>query len=415
MEDSKGFWKGFWIGFGIFMVCSVLLAGLIFFSGVAGFKRWYASQETAPTQEAPETKPDPDVQPAENEAAAARFKEVMDYVDENLVLDYDKDSMINAALKAYVEASDDRYSQYLTAEEYDAMMEDSSGSYCGIGVQIQQNIETMVTTVTRVFSSSSALEEGVLVGDVIVAVNGEDVRELPVDEIVSRVRGEEGTMVEVTFFRPWEEKNYSFVLTRRPVEVDTVFYEMKDDGIGYLKLTEFDSVSAGQMEKALKALKGEGCKKLILDLRNNPGGLLSSVLDIADLFLKKDLLIFSMEDKAGHVYKYLSEAKPVFSGEITLLVNGYSASASEVLTGCLKDHGVAVIMGEKTFGKGIVQGFFKLSDGSAIKLTTEHYQTPAGHDIHKIGIEPDIEGSDDPATEDVDELLEQAISYFRNK
>ena len=212
-----------------------------------------------------------------------------------------------------------------------------------------------------------------------------------------------------------EEKNYDFVLTRRPVEVDTVYYEMKTDTIGYLQLTEFNEVSAGQMKKAIEDLKGMGCRQLILDIRNNPGGLLSSVLEISDLFLKKDKLIFSMEDKAGQVYEYYSESGKAFDGEVLVLVNGNSASASEVLTGCLKDHGEAVIMGEKTFGKGIVQGFFKLSDGSALKLTTEHYKTPGGHDIHKIGIEPDIQGADDPATEGVDELLEQAIEYFQNR
>ncbi len=406
-DRNRGFWKGFWIGFGIFFASAVVIAGTLLWSMLYGLERMAArKEETRPTQEE---------EPKGDTEAAARFQEVMDYVDAYFVLDYDKQEMINEALKAYVDASDDPYSQYLTAEEYAAMMEDSSGSYCGIGVQIQQDAETLVTTVIQVFSSGSALEEGVKPGDVIVAVGGEDVTKLPVDEIVAMVRGEEGTTVEVTVYRAWEEKNYDFVLTRRPVEVDTVYYEMKKDTIGYLQLTEFNEVSAGQMKKAIEDLKGMGCRQLILDIRNNPGGLLSSVLEISDLFLKKDKLIFSMEDKAGQVYEYYSESGKAFDGEVLMLVNGNSASASEVLTGCLKDHGEAVIMGEKTFGKGIVQGFFKLSDGSALKLTTEHYQTPGGHDIHKIGIEPDIQGADDPATEGVDELLEQAIEYFQNR
>ncbi len=406
-DRNRGFWKGFWIGFGIFFASALVIAGTLLWSMLYGLERMAArKEETRPTQEE---------EPKGDTEAAARFQEVMDYVDAYFVLDYDKQEMINEALKAYVNASDDPYSQYLTAEEYAAMMEDSSGSYCGIGVQIQQDAETLVTTVIQVFSNGSALEEGVKPGDVIVAVGGEDVTKLPVDEIVAMVRGEEGTTVEVTVYRAWEEKNYDFVLTRRPVEVDTVYYEMKTDTIGYLQLTEFNEVSAGQMKKAIEDLKGMGCRQLILDIRNNPGGLLSSVLEISDLFLKKDKLIFSMEDKAGQVYEYYSESGKAFDGEVLVLVNGNSASASEVLTGCLKDHGEAVIMGEKTFGKGIVQGFFKLSDGSALKLTTEHYKTPGGHDIHKIGIEPDIQGADDPATEGVDELLEQAIEYFQNK
>ena len=432
-EKNNGFFKGFWVGFGVFLVCAVLIGGVMLMQGIKGFERWRESQETEavrptkpsdpakPTDPARPTDPTSPTDPAgtgeagENAAAAKRFEEVMDYVDTHFVLDYDKEQMINDALKAYVDGADDPYSEYLTAEEFAKMMEDSSGSYCGIGVQIQQNIETMATTVIQVFTNGSAKEEGMKAGDVIVRIGDEDAREMPIDDIVSRVRGKEGTTVDVTVYRSWEDREITFTLTRRPVEVDTVYYRMLTDTIAYLQLTEFDEVSAGQMEAALKALKKEGCRQLVLDLRNNPGGLLSSVLDVVDLFIEKDLLIMSMEDKEGHVYEYYSEKKPVFSGDLTVLVNGNSASASEVLTGCLKDHGRAVIMGEKTFGKGIVQGFFTLSDGSAIKLTTEYYSTPSGQCIHKIGIEPDIAGTDDPATEDVDELLEQAKEYLQKK
>ena len=420
-ERNNGFFKGFWVGFGVFLIVAVMIGGVMLLFGVRGFERWRESQETEavrPTKPSGAEEPTGEAETdsaGENAAAAQRLEEVMEYVDTHFVLDYEKDEMINAALKAYVDAAEDPYSQYLTAEEFAKMMEDTSGSYCGIGVQIQQNVETMETTIIQVFSNGSAMEEGMKAGDIIIGAGGEDVREMPIDDIVTIVRGEEGTTVDVTVYRPWEDREISFTLTRRPVEVDTVYYEMLDDGIGYLQLTEFDSVSAGQMETALKALKKEGCQKLVLDIRNNPGGLLSSVLDVADLFIKKDLLIMSMEDKAGHVYEYYSEKKPVFTGDLVVLVNGNSASASEVLTGCLKDHGRAVIMGEKTFGKGIVQGFFTLSDGSAIKLTTEYYSTPSGQCIHKIGIEPDVAGADDPATEDVDELLEQAADYLEKK
>ena len=435
-ERNNGFFKGFWVGFGVFLVCALLIGGVMFMQGVKGFEKWRASQETEavrptkpsdptepvkptdpanPTDPATPTEPAETDDEAENAAAAARLEEVMDYVDTHFVLDYDKDEMINAALKAYVDAADDPYSEYLTAEEFAKMMEDTSGSYCGIGIQIQQNMETMETTIIQVFSNGSAKEQGMKAGDIIVGVGDEDAREMPIDDIVLRVRGEEGTTVDVTVYRSWEDREITFTLTRRPVEVDTVFYEMLTDKIGYLELTQFDDVSVGQMDTALKALKKEGCTQLILDLRNNPGGLLSAVLDIADQFIKKDLLIMSMEDKAGYVYEYYSEKKPVYTGDLIVLVNGNSASASEVLTGCLKDHGRAVIMGEQTFGKGIVQGFFGLSDGSAIKLTTEYYSTPSGQCIHKIGIEPDIAGADDPATEDTDELLEQAIEYLKKK
>ncbi len=420
-ERNNGFFKGFWVGFGVFLVCALLIGGIMVMQGIKGFERWQASQETEavrPTKPSNQTDPtDPAGTDESNEyaAAAQRFQEVMEYVDAYFVLDYDKEEMINQALKAYVDASDDPYSEYMTAEELAKTMEDSDGSYCGIGVQIQQNTETLATTITRVFTNGSAMEEGMKAGDVIVKVGDEDARTMPIDDIVERVRGKEGTSVNVTVYRSWEDKEISFTLTRRPVQVDTVFYEMLTDKIGYLQLTEFDKVSVGQMEKAIKALKKDGCKQLILDIRDNPGGRLDAVLDIADLFLKPDLLIMSMEDKEGSVYEYYSENKAAFTDDLVVLVNGYSASASEVLTGALKDHKRAVIMGEKTFGKGIVQGFFTLSDGSGIKLTTEYYSTPSGQCIHKIGIEPDIAGADDPATEDVDELLEQAKEYLQKK
>ncbi|MBQ6292422.1 MAG: S41 family peptidase [Lachnospiraceae bacterium] len=426
-EKNNGFLKGFWVGFGVFLVCALLIGGIMVMQGIKGFERWQASQETEdvrPTKPSNSAKPTDPADPAdpagtdeadEYSAAAQRFEEVMEYVDVYFVLDYDKEEMINQALKAYVDASDDPYSEYMTAEELAKTMEDSDGSYCGIGVQIQQSTETMETTITRVFSNGSAMEEGMKAGDVIIRVGDEDVRKISIDDIVALVRGKEGTTVNVTVYRSWEDKEITFTLTRRPVQVDTVFYEMLTDKIAYLQLTEFDMVSVEQMEEALKALKKEGCEQLILDIRDDPGGRLDSVLDIADFFLKKDLLIMSMEDKTGYVTECYSNSKALFTGDLVVLANGYSASASEVLTGALKDHGRAVVMGEKTFGKGIVQGFFTLSDGSGIKLTTEHWMTPSGECIDKIGIEPDIEGADDPATEDVDELVEQAKEYLQKK
>lgn len=426
-RNNNGFFKGFWVGFAVFLVCAVLIGGVMLMQGIRGFEKWREKQEketeapARPTKAAedPGKESESESETADeaevNDAAAKRFEEVMEYVDRYFVLDYDKEEMINEALKAYVDASDDPYSQYLTAEEFAKMMEDSDGSYCGIGVQIQQNLETMVTTVIQVFSNGSALEQGMKAGDVIVRIGDEDAREMPVDDIVSLVRGEEGTKVDVTVYRSWEDREITFTLTRRPVEVDTVYYEMKTGSIGYIQLTEFDRVSGKQMETALKELKKQGMKQLILDIRNNPGGLLSSVLDVADLFLGQELMIMSMEDKEGNVYEYYSEKRPSFTGDMVILVNGNSASASEVLTGCMKDHSRALIMGEKTFGKGIVQGFFTLSDGSAIKLTTEYYSTPSGQCIHKIGIEPDVAGADDPATEDTDELLDKAVDYLEKK
>ena len=313
----------------------------------------------------------------------------------------------DAAYRGFVAGSGDVYSAYLTQEEWDDMMESSSGSYCGIGVQISQNRETMESEVITVFSNSPALEAGMEVGDVFVAVDGTDVTQMQLDEIVTYVRGEEGTTVEITVRRKSSGETLTLTCERRQVQVDTVYYRMLSDSIGYIQLTEFDEVSVQQVKAALTDLAKQGMKKLVFDLRNNPGGLLTSVLEISDFFVKSGLLIFRMDYINGEVYTERSRTRAIFDGDMVLLINGYSASASEVMTGIMQDYSRAVIMGEQSYGKGIVQSFFTLSDGGGLKTTIAHYYSPNGRDFHGVGIAPDIAGADDPETEE-DELLTMA-------
>ena len=318
----------------------------------------------------------------------------------------------DAAYRAFVDASGDDYSAYLTEEEWEDMLESSSGSYCGIGVQISQNKETLVSEVVTVFSNSPALEAGMKAGDVFIAVNGEDVTQMALDEIVTRVRGEEGTRVQITVYRAATDETLTLDCERRQVQVDTVYSRMLTDNVGYIQLTEFDEVSVTQIKSAVTDLKKEGMTKLVFDLRNNPGGLLSSVLSIADFFVKSNVVIFRMEYVDGEVYTEKSHNSPIFEGDMVVLVNGNSASASEVFTGIMQDYGRAVIMGTQTFGKGIVQSFFTLDDGGALKTTIAHYFSPLGRDFHGVGITPDIIGEDDVLTDD-DELLDQALEQMK--
>ena len=316
-----------------------------------------------------------------------------------------------AAYDAFVAASGDVYAAYLTEKEWADMQESSSGEYCGIGVQVAQNFETLVTEVVTVFSNSPAKEAGIRAGDILWAVNGEDIKQKALDEIVVHIRGEEGTTVDLTIYRPSTDETLELTCERRKVEVDTVFSRMLTDSVGYIQLLEFEEVSVRQVEAAIKELQASGMQKLIFDLRGNPGGLLSSVLEIADYFVKKGLLIFRMEYNDGRIYTEQSRSKALFDGDMILLVDGNSASASEVMTGIMQDYGRALVMGEQTFGKGIVQSFYILPDGDALKVTIAHYFSPKGRDFHGVGIAPDILGEDDPLTED-DELIKKALDQW---
>ena len=341
-----------------------------------------------------------------------RMGEIRDMVDQRIGPDAAKKKEIEVScLKAFVAASGDVYSGYLTAEEWESTQMDSDGSYCGIGVQIMQSPETMESSVTNVFSNSPAKEAGMLEGDIFKKVDGMDVTQMPLDQMVTFVRGHEGEPVTITVFRPATGETLDITCVRRQVEVDTVSWRMLTDKIGYLELMEFDNVTINQVRNALAELRGQGMVKLVLDLRGNPGGLLNSVLSVADYFTKRGDLLFRMDYKGGEQYTEKAQDKPIFEGAMVVLIDGGSASAAEVLTGILQDYNIATVMGQTSFGKGIVQSFFDSHDGSVVKLTIAHYYSPMGRDFHGTGIEPDIKGEDNVLTEE-DELLEQAVRHL---
>lgn len=343
-----------------------------------------------------------------------RMGEIRDMVDLKIAPDArTKIGLEVDTLKAFVAASGDVYSNYLTAEEWESTQTESDGSYCGIGVQIMQDPETMEATVTNVFSNSPAKEAGILAGDIFKKVDGMDVTQMLLEQMVTYIRGHEGEPVTITVYRPANDETMEITCVRRQVEVDTVSYRMLTDKIGYLELMEFDNVTIRQVREALEELQKAGMEKLVLDLRGNPGGLLNSVLSIADYFTKRGDLLFRMDYKGGEVYTEKAQSSPIFQGDMVVLVNGGSASAAEVLTGILQDYKLGTVMGETTFGKGIVQSFYDTIDGGVLKLTIAHYYSPLGRDFHGSGIEPDVKGEDNVLTPDVDELLEQAVEYLK--
>ncbi len=301
--------------------------------------------------------------------------------------DVDYEALEEGIYKGLLSGLGDPYSEYYTGKEYNQITESTSGAYCGIGATLSQNQEDGSCTVVGMFQGSPAEEGGLKLQDVILKVDDIEVAGMDLSQIVSYVKGEENTKVRLTIFR--EGKEQEVVLTRRTIEIDTVSYEMQEGQIGYIYLSEFDEISTKQFKAALEDLTAQGMKGLIVDLRNNPGGMLTVVVDILDMLLPKGLLVYT-EDKYGNRQEYTSDSDAVTDVPMVVLVNGYSASASEIFAGAVKDYGRAKLVGETTYGKGIVQRIMDLQDGSAIKLTIAKYYTPKGNDIHGKGIEPDI-------------------------
>lgn len=329
--------------------------------------------------------------------------------DENV----DQEQMEAGIYQGMLAGLEDPYTVYYTREEYESLTEETEGVYCGIGVLVSQNISSGLITAIRVFEGSPAEEAGMKKGDILYKVGDVEAAETELDMLVQQeIRGEEGTYVDITVLRDGEPVDLH--IQRRIVEVTTVESRMLEDQTGYIMVTQFELVTGEQFKTAVDDLLKQGMKGLIIDLRDNPGGVLDAVIEMAAYILpenKLDGTIVSTSDKNGSGDRYYSkDGKICFksaSGQgdprypkkdghqvdipIVVLMNGNSASASEVLAGALRDYGSARLVGTTSFGKGIVQSVIQLEDGSAIKMTTAHYYTPGGVDLHKKGLEPDVE------------------------
>ena len=319
--------------------------------------------------------------------------------------------------KAIIDSLGDKYAEYYTAEELEEMFMSSEGIYYGIGAYVMLDEETGYPLLTKIFKDSPASRAGLMDGDIIYAVNDENLFGYKLDEAVALIKGPENTEVRLTIYRENEPDYIDVTVTRGKVESPTVESEMKADGIGYLQITEFDDVTTEQFYKAYDDLNAQGMKAMILDLRSNGGGNLDTVLKIGEKMLPKGIITYT-EDKAGKREEFKCKGKSVIEIPLVVLTNGYTASASELLTGALHDYGLATVIGTNTYGKGIVQTIYPLSDGSGIKITTSRYYTPNGVCIHGEGIAPDIELEYDSelySTEKIDNQLEYAMDYLREK
>lgn len=360
-------------------ICIGFILGTIFTTVATNIR--YAqqySQETTISEEGEQSLED----------ITAKMETLQSYIDSYFLFDVDYESIAESVYKAMFDGLDDPYSTYYTEEEYTAQMESSSGSYCGIGATVTKDEDTGYVEIVSMFDGSGALEAGLEAGDLITEVEGEDISDMDLNSVVSLMKGEEDTTVEVTVYRPSTEETITFTITRHTVDTITVASTMLDNNIGYIVISEFDEVTVSQFEEALNDLTEQGMEGLIIDLRDNPGGLLTSVVDIVDMLLPEGIITYT-EDKYGNRQNYTSD-EDYNDVPLVVLVNGNSASASEIFAGAVQDYDRATLVGTQTYGKGIVQTIRQLSDGSAIKLTIARYYTPNGICIHGEGITPDI-------------------------
>ena len=354
----------------------------------------------------------------DEDTTSAKLKYLQQLVDEYYLYsdDVDGSALQEGIYAGYINALGDPYSVYYDEEETKALFESTSGEYSGIGVVFSQNANTKISTAVQVYPGSPAEEAGVKAGDILYKVDGEDVTSEDLSEVVAKIRGEEGTQVTLTVLRGDSQQEVVLDITRGVVQVQTVTYTMKDNQIGYIRITEFDKVTYEQFENALNDLNEQGMKGLVVDLRANPGGNLDTVSNILDLLLPEGTVVYT-EDKNGKRQEWTSDEEHQFTKPLAVLVDSNSASASEIFAGAIQDYGIGTLVGTTTFGKGIVQQLIQLPDDTCVKLTISEYFTPKGRNIHKKGIDPDVEVEyvSDEANPDADNQLDVALKEVMKK
>ena len=331
-------------------------------------------------------------------------------IDRYYIGDVDETDLSEGVYKGYIEGLGDPYSVYYDEEETKQMSESLSGEFGGVGALMSQDRETGVITVLQVYDGSPAQEAGMRDGDTLYKVEGEEVTGEDLSDVVSKVKGEKGTQVTLTVLRADTGDEEELTITRDTIEAQTVSHEMKENNVGYIRITEFDTVTYEQYKEALEDLEDQGMERLIVDLRSNPGGNLDTVCDILDLMLPEGLIVYT-EDKNGEREEYTSDEENQFDKPLVVMMTGYSASASEIFAGAIQDYGLGQIVGTQSYGKGVVQSVFDLQDGTSVKLTIAEYFTPNGRSIDGEGITPDVEVEYqyDENNPDADNQLEKAM------
>lgn len=405
-NDNGKFIKGLFCGVLLVLIC---MAGTLFH-----FQRKMTKLQLGTSREGTSEQLDIDMG-----AVKQKTKEIETLINQYYLDEIDEQQIEDTMYTGLVAGLDDPYSVYYTEEELKTMEESTSGEYSGIGATLTQNPDTKEMSVVSCFENTPAEEAGLLPGDIIVGWNGSSVEGMELSELVSKIKTDPDEHLTLEIERDGDTMEVE--LTRREVEIPTVESEMLHDQIGYIKLLEFDEVTAEQFRAALDQLEEQGMEKLIIDVRDNPGGVLQTVCDMLDELLPEGLIVYT-EDKAGNKKEYTSDEAHQFTKPLAVLTNENSASASEIFAGAIQDYSLGTIVGTTTFGKGIVQRIFYLSDGTGVKLTVAKYYTPKGHDIHKKGITPDVEVELDEnlknkitISHDEDNQLQKAIKILQSQ
>ena len=365
--EQKKFVRGFLMG----MVCMLLIGGI----GLGIYQYADASERN---------------QGAVTDAFVEKAKLIEETVKDKYTGEIDDQDMEEYMYKGLMASLGDPYSAYYTSEEYEELNAETTGSYQGIGVVMQQDADTGEVKVLRCYEGGPGAEAGLLPEDVLIQVNGENVAGMELSEVVDLVKSSEGGTASLIISREGESDYLEINVPLEEVNIPVVEYEMLEDNIGYISIYEFTGQAVSQYEEAFEELQSQGMKRMIIDVRNNPGGLLTSVCDLLEDMLPEGLMVYT-EDKDGKRQEYTCDGENELEMPLVVLVNGNSASASEIFAGAIQDYGTGTIVGTTTFGKGVVQSLIPFTDGSAIKTTTVKYYTPSGRCIHGTGIEPDVE------------------------
>lgn len=348
----------------------------------------------------------------------AKFKNIQKMIDTYYLYsdEVKEEELEEAVYDGFLSALNDPYTVYYNEEETKEIRESTTGEYFGIGAGMTQNLQTGEITVTNVYQDSPAEEAGLLTGDVLYQVDDHKIQDQDLSEIVSWIKGEEGSEVELYVYRGEERKSHTLTAVRAKIQTQTVEYEQKEENIGYIRIQEFENVTYEQFKSALETLESQGMQGLVIDLRNNPGGNLDTVVEMLRQILPEGRIV-SIKDKYGKEDVYDCDGKHEFRKPLAVLVNGASASAAEIFAGAVKDHGLGTLVGTTTYGKGIVQDLFSFDDGTMLKVTTAEYFTPSGENIHKKGIRPDVEIEYvyDEENPSYDNQLQKALEIVKSK
>ncbi len=390
-KKSTGFLKGIFVGaIGAFVIAGLAVGGVKLMGGNANN---VVSSDTL-----------------------KKLTKIQRIVQEKFLYEEDSDAVQDGILKGYVDGLDDVYSVYYNEEETKALNESTSGEYEGVGAVLTEDATTGVVTIVEVYEDSPAEKAGLKAEDILYKVDDTEVTGMDLTKVVSYIKGEQGTDVVLTVIRGDQSEELKLTATRDKIEIHTVSYKMLEDNIGYIKVTEFDTVTSEQYKNALDDLENQGMERLIVDLRNNPGGNVSTVCDMLDQMLPEGLIVYT-QDKDGNKNEATSDEENHFTKPLVVLMNGNSASASEIYAGAIQDYGIGKIVGTQSYGKGVVQQIFDLGDGTSLKITIADYYTPNGRNINGEGITPDVEVEyeKDENNSEADNQLDKAIEVVKSE